>query len=266
MPLSVRQRAKRAFVAVLLEVARLYAVPTAVNRDSPDAQVLAAYRKVILKAHPDKGGATAPFQKLQGAKEEWVGACPAPPGRPRNDPEGSAAPVLAPDESFDGLNSVYHIRSLGILLTYQNAPGPTGWPRFCAWVRRQLKPWGVRYWCASMEKCRDGRDHVHVMLQFKKAQQNGRHVDQFKYQASRPNASTRDLNGEGPCGKKLQQSLDRGFFYVFADKIGTARTASGQPCTDANYFPAWLDADFRYQVLGKWPEALWKQYKITDGV
>ena len=56
MPLSVRQSAKRAFVAVLLEVARLYAVPTAVNRDSLDAQVLAAYRKVILKAHPDKGG------------------------------------------------------------------------------------------------------------------------------------------------------------------------------------------------------------------
>ena len=66
MPLSVRQRAKRAFVAVLLEVARLYAVPTAVNRDSPDAQVLAAYRKVILKAHPDKGGGYSSFPEAPG--------------------------------------------------------------------------------------------------------------------------------------------------------------------------------------------------------
>lgn len=69
MPLSVRQRAKRAFVAVLLEVARLYAVPTAVNRDSPDAQVLAAYRKVILwrpsPVQSTKGSASAcgPFHR-----------------------------------------------------------------------------------------------------------------------------------------------------------------------------------------------------------
>ena len=50
--------AKRALVSVLRVLAALYTVVLKVNREASDADVLKAYRRVILKAHPDKGGAT----------------------------------------------------------------------------------------------------------------------------------------------------------------------------------------------------------------
>jgi hypothetical protein len=32
----------------------------------------------------------------------------------------------------------------------------------------------------------------------------------------------------------------------------------------ANYWPAWTKESKTYQVLGKWPETLWKQYKLSN--
>ena len=58
------------------------------------------------------------------------------------------------------------------------------------------------------------------MLQFFVARQD-REVDAFSFQGARPNASSTDVCGEGLCRKQLQRSIDRGMFYVFADKIGT---------------------------------------------
>jgi hypothetical protein len=51
--------------------------------------------------------------------------------------------------------------------------------------------------------------------------------------------------GEGFCKKKLQQSLDRGFFYVWANKVGTVRGADGKILVAGNYEPAWTKARCR---------------------
>ena len=48
--------AKRAFISILLSVARACHLIVDVNRDSSDPQVQKAYRRVLLKVHPDKGG------------------------------------------------------------------------------------------------------------------------------------------------------------------------------------------------------------------
>ena len=61
MPTSRLLQAKRAFVRVLLSVAVAFRVTASVNRDSPDDDLLACYRKAILKAHPDKGGSKEQF-------------------------------------------------------------------------------------------------------------------------------------------------------------------------------------------------------------
>ena len=62
MVLSGPQLAKRALVKVLLALAIVYAVRVDVSRESPDPEVAKAYRRIDLKAHPDKGG------KLQTVK------------------------------------------------------------------------------------------------------------------------------------------------------------------------------------------------------
>ena len=45
--------------------------------------------------------------------------------------------------------------------------------------------------------------------------------------------------------------------------LGTQRLADGSICVDGNYAPCWTDLKCTYQVLGKWPETLWKQRKIS---
>ena len=56
MPCSALTRAKRAFVAVLSSIARVYGLASKTNKDSEDNELLQAYRRVVKKAHPDKGG------------------------------------------------------------------------------------------------------------------------------------------------------------------------------------------------------------------
>ena len=57
--------ATRAFVKVLLALARTYELALQVNRESSAEQLVKAYKKVLLKAHPDKGGRKEDVQKLQ---------------------------------------------------------------------------------------------------------------------------------------------------------------------------------------------------------
>ena len=71
MPISALNRAKHAFVSVLLSLASTYGVSTQVNRESEDQDVLRAYSQVLKKGHPDHGGDTEKFQRLQTAKEAW---------------------------------------------------------------------------------------------------------------------------------------------------------------------------------------------------
>ena len=65
------QSAKRALVGVLLALALAYRVTVVLSRESTDEQVAKAYRRVLLKTHPDKGGKTDDQQKLQETKEAW---------------------------------------------------------------------------------------------------------------------------------------------------------------------------------------------------
>ena len=85
----------------------------------------------------------------------------------------------------------------------------------------------------------------------------------FVFEGVHPNASTLDLCGQGFCKRQPQQSINRGFFYCWADKIGTARDANGALCVAGNYAPCWTTESFTYEVKGAWPETLWKQRKLS---
>ena len=106
----------------------------------------------------------------------------------------------------------------------------------------------------------DGTWHLHLMLQFYKAQD--RYARSFTFEGMCPNGQANDLLGEKWCGKKLQQSLDRGFFYVWADKEGTARDANNQPVRAGNYEPAWTRAKYNYPVPATFLDKLFKAYKL----
>ena len=72
MAVSASNLAKRAFVTLLLALARQYAIPALpITRDSPDKAVLDAFRKVARKVHPDKGGSKSDAQKFNAAQEAW---------------------------------------------------------------------------------------------------------------------------------------------------------------------------------------------------
>ena len=158
----------------------------------------------------------------------------------------------------------YRIQSKGVLLTY-NGPDlaeEDAWPEFKQWVLDHLKLWCVLYFCATLESCRRRKRHMHLMLQFHKA------VDclstKFAFRDIRPNARPNwDYCGQGRNKKNPQQSLDRSFFYVWANKIGTCFDAGGALCVSGNYGPSWSDSHFLYEVNGDWPEKLWKRYQLT---
>ena len=59
MPASAVLLAKRAFVKLLVRLAHAYTIIMSINRDASDPKVLAAFRKVVIKVHPDKGGGVA---------------------------------------------------------------------------------------------------------------------------------------------------------------------------------------------------------------
>jgi len=85
MPLTTLQRTQRAFVSLLLLLARSYKVTTHVTRESPDAEVLKAFKRVARAVHPDKGGSLVDQQRLNVARDRWQEARSEPrcgAGRP----------------------------------------------------------------------------------------------------------------------------------------------------------------------------------------
>ena len=55
-----------------MELARAYGLTMSLNRDSPDNLVTTSYRKVMLRAHPDKpGGSQDHAQRLNDAHDKW---------------------------------------------------------------------------------------------------------------------------------------------------------------------------------------------------
>ena len=250
MAVSKVGAATRAFVGVLLVLARSYKLLLEVNRESSEEQLVKAYRRLLLKTHPDKGGKAKDQTKLNLAKGAWDEAR----GREKAAPvEGRL--VVARQE--------YRVSAAVVLLTYQGVVDLEQWHRFVAFARGSLKKWGAKKWSATLEACETDGLHTHLVLQFEeKVDKTAR---SFAFEGLTPNVRAGDYLGEGFNGKRQQQSVDRGFFYVFADKVGTQREADGKPCFEGNHVPVWVAAQkgqSRYVVLGKWSENLWKAQKL----
>ena len=138
------------------------------------------------------------------------------------------------------------------------------WRRFVSFLEGRLAVWQVIRWCATLESCKTGRWHAHLMLQFRGVQDKS--SKSFVFERIFPNASSNDYLNEGMGRRNPQQSIDRAFFYVFANKIGTVLDEANLPCVAGNYMPAWVTTVGidTYRVQGRWPEALWKHYKLED--
>ena len=92
---SALDQAKRALVALLRTLAAAYACAVPVTRDSADAEVASAYRKVSRKVHPDRRtGNEADQKRLNAAHQKWQALLNAAPGKGRRPQAG--APGAAP--------------------------------------------------------------------------------------------------------------------------------------------------------------------------
>ena len=277
MPSSSVLLAKRAFVSLLVRLAHAYTVVVAINRDASDAKVLAAFRKVVVKVHPDKGGTLEESQALLRAKEDWDKArspgARSKGGRPReaHNEEGRKSRRTVPEKLGVGMSDPeegrkqYRIQSVFVLLTYHNFVDVSQWRRFTDHVVQNKRQWSWKHWCATLETTKTGKLHVHLALQFTK--QVDRSSRFFSFEGSNPRADLEDFLGEGLNRKKMQVSINRCMFYCFADKLGTVSDEEGNVCTTGNYFPCWVkDASFTYAVPGRWPESLWKAHKLSHEV
>lgn len=176
---SALDQAKRALVALLRTLAAVYACAVPVTRDSADAEVASAYRKVSRKVHPDRRtGNEADQKRLNAAHQKWQALLKAAPGKGRRPQAG--APGAAPQRAAapaTGLATVgpvgaasgkteYRIRSHGVLLTYQGLAGAEQWARLNQFFRDSMKRLKVKYWCSTLESNAEEGEHAHVMVQF----------------------------------------------------------------------------------------------------
>jgi hypothetical protein len=63
--------AKRSLVALLKALAKTYAVVLTLSRESSDAVIRTAVRKLSLKVHPDRGGSEEDQKLLNTSKDAW---------------------------------------------------------------------------------------------------------------------------------------------------------------------------------------------------
>ena len=235
---------------------------------APDAQVRGMFRKVILKVHPHRGGSVRDQQKLNDARQRWDQA--------QNQAKAKARPKTRPTSTSSGVASLaiaseptptrkeFRIHSSAVLLTYSGMKEMAMWYRLNDFIVSCMIAWTVKHWCSTLESSSDGQAwHAHVMLQFRAV------VDKtsssFVFEDIRPNIQPQDLCGEGLCRKKLQASINRGFFYTWANKEGTL-VDNGELCVAGNYAPCWTKERLKYQVMGAWVDTLWKQRKISNAV
>ena len=139
----------------------------ALTRESPDADVLKAFKKAALKVHPDKGGLLEHCQQLTTAKQAWDNARKGKkPGRPKNTERSktqtsAAAPGITDEGSDAERSGGKLVHSWGVLLTYNRVADLAQWTRFVEHVRRNQKAWKVKYWCATLETTKAGKLHFH---------------------------------------------------------------------------------------------------------
>ena len=257
------QTAKRALVQNLLSVAALYSLAATLNCDSADKVVMRVHRRVLLHVRSTNGeGKQNDIDRLEAVHTKWDEARTRPQNRARPW-EGGAATGDVDSEMPQGKPREFRIHAAAVLFTYQGIAGLLGWTRFVAFVEGNIRNWGLKHWCATLEPNTSGTYHTHLMLQFYKKIDRVSRAFCFEEIPPRADQNGNDLCGEGISGRKAQESIDRGMFYVWADKLGTARDALGNPCVAGNYAPCWTDAKCKYQVLGRWPERLWKQRKLS---
>ena len=73
MVASVVQVAKRALLATMRAVAFTVGMALTCSRDSPDREVVANFRRLALRVHPDRpGGSTERQQRLNDARAAWT--------------------------------------------------------------------------------------------------------------------------------------------------------------------------------------------------
>ena len=165
MAVSAALQARRALVKLLITLASLYTVAVNLRRDSPDADVDRAFKKVFLKAHPDKGGSEEHSKQLNNAKEAWDKA-KRKTGRPKESGDDNKQGKTASPSSASGLVAAasdeevtrsFKIQSRGVLLTYFDITDDAQWDRFVSHVREQTKTWKVKHWCATLERCKTDR-------------------------------------------------------------------------------------------------------------
>ena len=128
-----------------------------------DSLVEAAFRKVVKRTHPDKGGKLADQQRLQSTRERWRALRAArPTDRARPKVSSDLLPVQVAEPS--GSKPCFIVSS-SVLLTYHNLEA-SAWDSFIDFLQGRLLLWGELHWCASMEECQSGRPHIHIMFQF----------------------------------------------------------------------------------------------------
>ena len=153
MPLSSYEKAKRAFVSLLVLLSRSYHVILPVTRKSSDAQLLSAFKRLVRATHPDKGGKNEDQQRLNAAKDRFEEAraerrCGA--GRPGGAADDPAPPQPVLPISGSGRHE-FHIHAPAVLLTYQGIKDLAQWKRFVNFASTRLKSWKVKCWSATLE-------------------------------------------------------------------------------------------------------------------
>ena len=139
---SLAQLAQRALVSIVLRVAALYGLaPLGIARDSSDTDVDRAVRRVLRRAHPDKGGDTAHAQELNAAADSWKQSQSQHGGRAQADAAGRArghrgahglpgTTVAARPEARPSGHTArrgFRIQYTAVMLTYNGIRGIRHW-------------------------------------------------------------------------------------------------------------------------------------------
>ena len=128
------QIAKRALVNVICALAHIYGVCVVCKRDSPDEVVLKDFRRLALKAHPDRGGKQEHQQQLNDARLEWEAAkkprsAPCAPVGTSIVPLPFPVPVPGKTTAFRPVPFCLHTRAFPVLTN--GSDSMPSWQRAC---------------------------------------------------------------------------------------------------------------------------------------
>ena len=134
--------AKRALVTLLKSLAAIYGVVVGITRESTDKELVAVFRKVCRKVHPDRGGAEAHQKALNAARDLWDEAMRASKGRGGNRKAAPLTKVHTEKQETVG----FRFQGVGVLLTYQKFADAGCWQSFVDFIEARRLAWKVQYW------------------------------------------------------------------------------------------------------------------------